>query len=537
MSAVPHRHLSALAVATAVLWTCAAATAQPAPPPTPPPKQTPVTVSASLSNSRPTFGDRIELIVKLTYPRNLRVFFPPRPNLKPLLVPAGDPGKVERVEAGDTIKETIRIPALAVRAGLLRTPQIEIPYHRVTASGGAGESGTAIVPSLRAVVGSQFASEVEAKAAPLPPPLPLVEENTPLEVALLILLMMIVAAGLTLIGLRIYRNRARRAEPEPQVPPHIIAFGRIEELARSGRLDDEEPRLIYGDISEILRQYLGGRYKMLALDMTSTELLQRLQEADLAGMSIAEFQAFTDTSDLVKFARQGASPEELGEALAFVRKVVEKTMQTPEEVRRLHEQRIARLARQKRLRVQVMAPLPLRFKAFAVDAIIGTLITFLVAWLAIDTGRRGLFDAAYLQLLMWLTLRDVLGECSPGKVLVGLRIAVFDPNVEVDPEAALHDNDAAFREGAQATIAGFMARLKRNLLMAIPGAGVVAEAITCIYLPEQRRLGDQWAETRVIDGRFGLRAGGTGLTVAVLLALIAIGLLLMPLLALGGRPI
>ncbi len=474
--------------------------------------------------------------MKLTYPRGIRVFFPPRPNLKPLLVLDNEPGQAERNEVGDQVIETIRIPTLAVRAGLLRTPQIEIPYHRVTASGGAGESGTVVVPSMRAVVRSQFANEMEPKAAPLPEPLPLVEENTPLEVGLLILVMMLVAAALTAVGLRIYRNRAQRREPEPQIAPHIIAFGRMEELARSGRMEAEEPRLVVGEISEILRQYLGGRYRMLALDMTSTELLLRLHEVDLADVTLDEFRDFTANSDLIKFARQQASPEELGESLAFVRRVVERTMQTPEEVRRLHEQRIARLARQKRLRVQVMAPLPLRLKAFAIDATIGTFITFLVAWLAIDTGQRGLFDAAYLQLLVWLFLRDVLGECSPGKVLVGLRIAEFDPDVEVDPEAALRDDDAAFRERARATIAGFVARLKRNLLMILPGAGLVAEAITCLYLPEQRRLGDQWAETRVIDGRFGLRSGGVNWWSGVILALLAVGLLLLPLLVLGGRP-
>ena len=530
------RQLPALALLALLLWS-APSHAQPVPAKAPIVAPPSVKVEASLSHADPMFGDRIELIVKLTHPSDVRVFFPPRPNIKPLLVPPNEPGKVERTEADGVVTQTIRLPALAVRAGLLRTPTIEVPWHRVTASGGAGESGTAIVPSLRAVVRSQFANENEAKSAPLPAPLPLVEENTPLEVGLLILLMMIVAAILTVFGLRIYRNRARRAQPEPQVPPHIIAFGRMEELARSGRLQEGEPRLIYGEISEILRQYLGGRYGMLALDMTSTELLKQLESRDLSGVTLDEFRVFTDTSDLVKFARQIASADEMSESLAFVRRVVERTMQTPEEVRRLHEQRIARLARQQRLRVQVMAPVNLRLKAFAVDAIIGAFVTFLIAWLAIDTNRRGLFDAAYLQWVLWLVIRDLLGEASPGKALFGLRIAVFDPDVEVDPEAALRDDDAAFRERAQATIAGAFARLKRNLLMGIPGAGLVAEAITCLYLPEQRRLGDQWAETRVIDGRFGLRSGPSGWGLGAVYALIALGLLLLPLLVLGGRPL
>lgn len=496
----------------------------------------PVQVQARLSKDAPVFGDRIEVEVTLTHPADIRVFFPPRPNLKPLLTLPDDPGTSERTEANGVVTEKLRIPAMVVRTGLLRTPEIEVPYHRVTPGGGAGESGTVMVPALRATVRSQFAGDTDVKAAPLPPPLPLVEENVPLEVGLFVLAMMLLAGALTFLGLRVYRSRARRDEPKPQLPPHVVAFGRIEALARSGRISEAEARLVYGEISEILREYLAGRYAFPALDMTSTELLRSLQAVDLQGLDVQSFSDFTASSDLVKFARQAATPEELGEALAFVRSVVERTMQTPEEIERLKAQRLARLARQQRLRVQVMAPAPLRLHGFGLDMVIGAFATFLIAWLAIDTGQQGLFDAAYGLLLVWLVIRDTLGEGSPGKAIAGLRIAQFDPRVEVDPEAALRDDDAAFRERTQARMADLGARLKRNLLMAVPGAGVVAEAITCLYLPELRRLGDQWAETRVIDARYGLRSGQARWWSGALLLAVALVLLLLPVLLLGGRP-
>ncbi|GEM_PF-3517500 len=499
-------------------------------------KPPPIEVKVAMSTTAPKFGDRITMTVTLKYPTSLRVFFPARPNLKPLLSIPDDPGKVQRSESGGTVTETLEIPLLVVKTGLLRTPPVEVPYHAVTASGGAGESGTVMVPSQRVVAKSQFAGATEIKPEPLPEPLPLVEDNVPLQVGLFVTAMMLVAALLTFLGLRAYRNRARRAEPAPEIPPHVVAYGRLDELMRSGRLEDEA-RLVYGEISEILREYVGRRYAIAALDMTSTELLDSLEGQDLRGLTIDQFKDFTKLSDLVKFARFGQTVEELTDSLRFVRRVVDLTMQTPEELERIKQQRLARLARERRLRIQVMAPAPLRFQAFALDVAGGAAVTFLVAWLSIDTGKQGLFDAAYMLLLGWLALRDVIGGGSPGKVLTGLRIAEFDPSIEVDPDAVLRDDDAAIAARRRAVTAGLWPRLQRNLLLAVPGAGIVAEGLTCLYLPELRRLGDQWAETRVIDGRYGLRRSKPNWLVGGVLIVIAAALLLAPLLVLGGRPL
>ncbi len=500
-------------------------------------KPAPVRVSATLSKAEPTFGDRVEVVVTLRYPTNVRAFFPRKPDLKPLLTLPDDPGRVERREEGGETVEVLTIPVLAVKSGLIRTPKVEVPWHRVTASGGAGESGTVSMPGLRAVVRSQFEAATDVKPAPLPKAMPLVEENAPLKVGLLVLAMMLVAGLLTALGLRVYRNRAMRDEPEPEIPPHVVAFGRIEQLMRSGRLEADEPRLVLGEISAILREYVGRRYRFNALDMTSTELLEGLEGQDLRGIAMSEFQDFTSVGDLVKFARQPATPEFLAGQVDWVRRVVDRTMQTPEEVERLRQQQLARLARQKRLRIQVMAPAPLRLLAFGIDLFVGAALTLLVAWLAIDTQKQGLFDASYVLLLVWMALRDLLGDGSPGKALMGLRIAQWDPNAESDPDAALREDAAARRISRQAQVAGLGARLQRNLLMALPGAGLVAEALTCWYLPEMRRLGDQWAETRVIDGRYGLRRVKAGWAPGVAAVVCAAVCLLLPLLVLGGRPL
>lgn len=466
-------------------------------------------VDAKFSNDHPLFGDTVELQVTLTYPTSVRAFFPGKPNLRPLLVDVRNPGKTTRVEQAGKVTETLRIPVLAVRSGLLKTPPIEVPWHEVTAGGGAGESGTVTVPPLRMTVRSQFASENEVLPAPLPPPRTLVEENVPLEIALLVLAMMVIAAVLTLVGLRIYKARAARQQPKQVIAPDVLAYRRLEALLRSGRLHTDEPRQIIGELSEILREYLGGRFRFHALDMTSTELLEALQRVDLRTMTVDEFRDFTNTTDLFKFAGVAAEADDLDRLLGFVRSVVDRTMQTQVELQRLREVEVARLARKKRLRIEVMAPAPLRLRALAIDLLAGALVTSLIAVAALHDGNQSLLLAAYGFLFVWLALRDALGGSSPGKALTGLQIASFHSEVAATQRHWRPGQDEQPDDDAEtAQMAPWGARLQRNLLMLLPFGGLVAEALTALALPEQRRLGDQWAKTRVIDGRHGLRVSG-----------------------------
>jgi hypothetical protein len=179
-----------------------------------------------------------------------------------------------------------------------------------------------------------------------------------------------------------------------------------------------------------------------------------------------------------------------------------------------------------------MAPAPLRLRAFAIDLFVGALLGALLGWVAIDTASKLLFDLSYLLILAWLLVRDVLAAQSPGKAIVGLQIAQHDDGATEQPVRWHHDADD---DVPTAQLASIGARLGRNLLLLLPLAGLTAEAVTCLYLPEMRRMGDQWAATRVIDARYGVRRGKPGWVPAILLLILAGLLMVMPML-LGGRP-
>jgi hypothetical protein len=75
-----------------------------------------------------------------------------------------------------------------------------------------------------------------------------------------------------------------------------------------------EIKTFYSELSEILRQYINGRYFVVALEMTTSEVLDGLTEQKLDDEVFGLFKSFLEDCDLVKFARF-VPQEELHQAI------------------------------------------------------------------------------------------------------------------------------------------------------------------------------------------------------------------------------
>ncbi len=140
----------------------------------------------------------------------------------------------------------------------------------------------------------------------------------------LIGLAILVVLGL-LIGL-LRRLRWRKAAPAPPPPPpEKLAESELDRLAEVNAWQD---RAFYFALSAILRRYLRGRYRMDAPEMTTEELLPRLQ-GHLDRPHYDGLQRFFRFSDGVKFAGAMAGERQMAEDLKWVRRFVRET--TPAE--------------------------------------------------------------------------------------------------------------------------------------------------------------------------------------------------------------
>ena len=89
---------------------------------------------------------------------------------------------------------------------------------------------------------------------------------------------------------------------EPKLPPHQEAMKQIEEIKLNKNVQRENPKLYYTELTDVIRTYIKERFGFNALEMTSSEIIERLME-EKDKSSLKDLKYLFETADLVKFAK------------------------------------------------------------------------------------------------------------------------------------------------------------------------------------------------------------------------------------------
>jgi hypothetical protein len=95
--------------------------------------------------------------------------------------------------------------------------------------------------------------------------------------------------------------------------------------------DTQAGKAFYFQLSAIFREYLHGRFAIDGLEMTTEELLPRIDTLTLEKDTKREVKTFLVSCDPVKFAGAPAHRSSMGRDLDFVKGFVEKTSSPPPE--------------------------------------------------------------------------------------------------------------------------------------------------------------------------------------------------------------
>ncbi|MBN1466020.1 hypothetical protein JXA02_09675 [candidate division KSB1 bacterium] len=90
---------------------------------------------------------------------------------------------------------------------------------------------------------------------------------------------------------------------KPPRPAHEIALEALQRLRESDLLSSGKVKEFYTELSDIVRQYVEGRFYMPAMEMTTTQLVNVMREQNLPDKDIEKLNALLARSDLVKFAK------------------------------------------------------------------------------------------------------------------------------------------------------------------------------------------------------------------------------------------
>ncbi|MDL2320640.1 hypothetical protein LJC45_05870 [Alistipes sp. OttesenSCG-928-B03] len=117
------------------------------------------------------------------------------------------------------------------------------------------------------------------------------------------LLALVLIAALVWWIIRRRKNLTFLGKPKPVEPPHVVAIRALEMLHNQKLWQNNKHKQYYTRLTDILREYLEGRYGIHAMEMTSDEILAAVSEVEVAEGPLANLRGLLKTADLVKFAK------------------------------------------------------------------------------------------------------------------------------------------------------------------------------------------------------------------------------------------
>ncbi|MFT5431255.1 MAG: hypothetical protein ACI9OJ_001934 [Myxococcota bacterium] len=427
-----------------------------------------IVLEARVEPDTVSLGNQTELVITAKHPETVRLFFPAAPDLAPFRILGDITGPVATTE-GDLVVETWRIPIASLRLGRRKIPPFPVDYESADK-----ETGEVMTPAVSVTIATTLDFNAEVPLRGNAPPLPLYDTNWLLVILLIGTGVVGITAFLTFIAVRYVAGLPKRGPPPPPPrPAHEIAYERLKALLAAQLLAKGQLKEHTFAVSELLREYLGNRYGFDALERTSSELLAEIHKLGPNGLSVYELEAFLQNTDMVKFANITPQFREAEGALENCKAMIEGTRRTDIEVNTMmaadeHQRRLEKPAHPFK-----------RLFAVMVDLLAFSVVSAGLCLVALRTDSSWLFWLDGALLATWLLFRDAYGDGSIGKVMTGLAVTPI--------------NDT------RSTALEFGQRISRNLTMLLPIAGHTMELVVMAYAADGRRVGDRYADTRVLD--------------------------------------
>jgi hypothetical protein len=194
----------------------------------------------------------------------------------------------------------------AYETGMLTLPAIAV---RISAPGGEEVLSTEPVPIvIRSVLPAVVAEDKPLEPADLKPPVSVPPDFTVLRRAVGILAVLFALAGLAWWLHRRYASRFAAVpaptDPFHRVAPYVWVYEELKRLLDRRLAEEGKIDLFFAELARIMKQYLGGRYRVELMELTTDEVAPRLKQAGATEDVLRSVRNLLERCDLVKFARR-----------------------------------------------------------------------------------------------------------------------------------------------------------------------------------------------------------------------------------------
>lgn len=148
------------------------------------------------------------------------------------------------------------------------------------------------------------------------------------------LLVLLLIGVIVLLLLKfVFKKKVPFIQPQPQpiIPPHIVALNRLEAIKAEKSWQSGNIKAFYTDVTDVLRVYIEGRFQINAMELTSDEIMALVKKVPEMDEIRQQLKELLTLADYVKFAKMVPLENENEQSLLTAFDVVDKTKPVEEE--------------------------------------------------------------------------------------------------------------------------------------------------------------------------------------------------------------
>ena len=280
------------------------------------------TISARAFSDKSEYqvGDYINYTIEISHNYDLRV-------LKPAL---GELAKdIDVIKTNDPIvEETQGVKKIIYRFILSKYDSADVTIPPIPILYQMGKDTTSLTVETNSV---QFL----VRTLPVNTQLEIKDVKPPIVIPmelLTILLILLAILLLILLALYLYRRNQKKKRKRVErkrvyvIPPHVKALTELHALEDKKLWQQGFIKEYHSGITEIIRRYFEDRFKILALESSTTEIMDQLTRVVLPENIYRTVSDFLNNADLVKFAKYKPLPSVNEEMMKQAVDIVENTV-------------------------------------------------------------------------------------------------------------------------------------------------------------------------------------------------------------------
>lgn len=255
---------------------------------------------SSLDSNAIMIGDQVKYEIGITVPEDMIVSWPVLIDTITSNIEIISSGKLDTVYSAEGISMKQQFVITSFDSGYFEIPPTNFKFRHVNDSNLYSTSTGMLFLQV-------YVPEVDTAQAFKPVVGPIGEPYTLKELLPWIL---VGIAAIVVIALLIYyivKRKKRQPiftrKPKPVLPAHVVAINKLEELRLAKVWQAGHLKKYYSELTDIVREYMVNRYYFDAPEMTSYEIISKLNELNINKDAMTKMESVLNLADMVKFAK------------------------------------------------------------------------------------------------------------------------------------------------------------------------------------------------------------------------------------------